>query len=78
MLLSRDLPVLRIRLRLESKKERVSQDFRGLKKIEWIEHYVSSLFLRAGNLLIRSSLICSFCSNQMCDCELFAQIAQDK
>ena len=47
MLLSRDLPVLRIMLRLESKKERVSQDFRGLKKIEWIEHYVSSLFLKA-------------------------------
>ena len=33
---------------------------------------------RAGNLLIRSSLICSFCSNQMSDCERFAQIAQDK
>ena len=51
---------------------------------------------RAGNLLIRSSLIhwfahrsfthsliahsliCSFCSNQMSGCELFAQIAQDK
>ena len=33
---------------------------------------------RAGNLLIRSSLIRSFCSNQMSDCERFAQIAQDK
>ena len=44
------------------------------------------LFNRAGNLLIRSSLIRSFahslirsfCPNQMGDCERFAQIAQDK
>ena len=38
-------------------------------------------FVRAGNSLICSSLICSFrsfCSNQMSDCERFAQIAQDK
>ena len=33
---------------------------------------------RAGNLLICSSLIRSFRSNQMSDCEGFAQIAQDK
>ena len=33
---------------------------------------------RAGNLLIRSSLIRSFRSNQMSNCEQFAQIAQDK
>ena len=33
---------------------------------------------RAGNLLIRSLLIRSFCSNQMSDCERFAQITQDK
>ena len=31
---------------------------------------------RAGNSLIRSPLICSFCSNQMSDYEQFAQIAQ--
>ena len=33
---------------------------------------------RAGNSLICSSLIRSFCSNQMSDCERFAKIAQDK
>ena len=33
---------------------------------------------RAGNLLIRTSLICSFFSNQISDCERFPQIAQDK
>ena len=33
---------------------------------------------RAGNSLICSSLIRSFCSNQMNDCERFAKIAQDK
>ena len=33
---------------------------------------------RAGNLLVRASLIRSFPSNQMSDCERFAQIAQDK
>ena len=33
---------------------------------------------RAGNLLIRSSLICSFRSNQMSNCDRFAQVAQDK
>ena len=33
---------------------------------------------RAGNSLIRSSLIHSFRSNQMSNCERFAQIAQDK
>ena len=32
----------------------------------------------AGNWLIGSSLIRSFCSNQMSDCESFAEIAQDK
>ena len=32
-----------------------------------------TVFTRAGNLLIRS-----FRSNQMSDCERFAQIAQDK
>ena len=37
-----------------------------------------AVYSRAGNLLIRSSLIGSFCSNQMSDCEQFAQIVQDK
>ena len=36
------------------------------------------LSTRAGNSLIPSLLICSFCSNQMSDYERFAQIAQDK
>ena len=31
-----------------------------------------------ANSLIAHSLICSFCSNQMSDCERFAQITQDK
>ena len=38
----------------------------------------NELWVRAGNSLIRSSLIHSFCSNQMSDCERFAQITQDK
>ena len=33
---------------------------------------------RAGNLVLRSSHIRSFCSIQMSDCEGFSQIAQDK
>ena len=33
---------------------------------------------RAGNSLICSSLICSDRSNQISDCEQFAQIAQDR
>ena len=37
-----------------------------------------SISIRAGNLLIPSSLISSFCSNQMSNCEQFAQITQDK
>ena len=41
-------------------------------------HIPRWLQIRAGNSLIRSSLICSFCSNQMSDCERFAQITQDK
>ena len=40
--------------------------------------YGTCCWSRAGNSLIRSSLICSFCSNQMSYCERFAQIAQDK
>ena len=36
------------------------------------------LIARAVNLLICSSLIRSFWSNQLSDCEQFAQIAQDK
>ena len=35
-------------------------------------------FRRAGTSLICSSLICSFRSNQMSDCERFDQIPQDK
>ena len=35
-------------------------------------------FCRAGNLLIAHLLICSFCSNQMSNCERFPQITQDK
>ena len=34
--------------------------------------------IMVGNLLLRSSLICSDCSNQMSNCEQFAQITQDK
>ena len=33
---------------------------------------------RVGNLLISSSLICSFFSDQMSNCEWFTQITQDK
>ena len=40
-------------------------------KIDWV-------ITRAGNLPICSSLIRSFCSNQISDCERFAQIAKDK
>ena len=62
------------------------------KKIDRMKNVTDpSLFSRAGNSLIRSSLIrsfahpliahsliCSFRSNQVSDCEPFAQIAQDK
>ena len=55
-------------------KGTVSQDFRPfflLKFSMWAPY-------RVGNLLIRSSLICSDCSGQMSDCEQIAEIAHKK
>ena len=46
--------------------------------IKFSDFYYIALFIRAGNSLICSSLIRSFRSNQMSDCEQFAQIAQYK
>ena len=57
----------------------VSESLRSLTKNEqpWaIRSHRSEEF--AGNSLIRSSLICSFRSFVLSDCEQFAQIAQDK
>ena len=58
----------------------VSESLRLLTKNErpWVIRSGRTFFCRAGNLLICSSLIRSFCSNQMSDCERFAQITQDK
>ena len=58
----------------------VSKSLRLLTKNErpWVIRSGRTFFCRAGNLLICSSLICSFCSTQMSYCERFAQIAQDK
>ena len=59
--------------------------FRLIFLMKWVYHklhfFISNFLykltqpssIRAGNLLIHS-----FCSNQMSDCEQFAQIAQDK
>ena len=41
----------------------------------WVNHSFAHFFTKY--LLIRSSLICSFFSNQMSNCERFAQIGQD-
>ena len=44
-----------------------------------LHHYSAGLGIRSfAHRSFAHSLICSFRSNQMSDCEQFAQIAQDK